>query len=108
MATVTGTRVLENYVGGAWTPAGDASELLDVENPATGEVLARVPLSGRPDLDAAVRAAREALPAWRGGAGVERARRPFTLRERVDARRAEPAPPGTTAEGKTNGGPRAG
>jgi malonate-semialdehyde dehydrogenase (acetylating) / methylmalonate-semialdehyde dehydrogenase len=101
MATVTGTRVLENYVGGAWTPAGAASELLDVENPATGEVLARVPLSGRSDLDAAVRAAREALPAWREVSVIERARRLFTLRERMDARRDELARSVTTEMGKT-------
>jgi malonate-semialdehyde dehydrogenase (acetylating)/methylmalonate-semialdehyde dehydrogenase len=100
MATVTGTRVLENYVGGAWTPAA-ASELLDVENPATGEVLARVPLSGRPDLDAAVRAAREALPAWREVSVIERARRLFTLRERMDARRDDLARSVTTEMGKT-------
>src|SRR3954468_8550617 len=101
MATVTGTRVLENYVGGAWTPAGAASELLDVENPATGEVLARVPLSGRPDLDAAVRAAREALPAWREGSVIERARRLFALRERMDARRDDLARSVTIEMGKT-------
>src|SRR3954451_16728183 len=101
MATVTGTRVLENYVGGAWTPAGAASGLLDVENPATGEVLARVPLSGAPDLDEAVRAAREALPAWREVSVIERARRLFTLRERMDARREDLARSVTTEMGKT-------
>ena len=56
--------MLDNYVGGAWTPAG-SSEQLDVTNPANGDVLARVPLSSAADLDAAVRAARAALPAWR-------------------------------------------
>ncbi|HKP20438.1 MAG TPA: aldehyde dehydrogenase family protein, partial [Thermoleophilaceae bacterium] len=61
--TESTTRVLDNYVGGSWTPAG-SSERLDVTNPASGEVLARVPLSNAGDLDAAVRAAREALPAW--------------------------------------------
>src|SRR4051812_48072625 len=74
--TESSTRVLDNYVGGSWTPAG-SSERLDVTNPANGEVLARVPLSNSSDLDAAVRAAREALPAWRGVAVIERARRLF-------------------------------
>ena len=45
--------------------AASGTEALDVTNPATGEVLARVPLSSAADLDAAVRAARAALPAWR-------------------------------------------
>ena len=49
----TATRVLDNYVGGRWT-AAEPREQLDVTNPATGEVLARVPLSPPADLDAAV------------------------------------------------------
>src|SRR6185312_10035176 len=42
-----------------------AEETLDVTNPATGEVLAQVPLSSASDLDAAVNAARSAMPTWR-------------------------------------------
>ena len=60
--TATATRTLRNYIAGQWTEA-EASETLEVTNPATGEVLARVPLSTRSELDAAVAAAREALPA---------------------------------------------
>ena len=37
--TEAGTRVLGNYIGGAWVPSTGA-EQLDVTNPATGEVLA--------------------------------------------------------------------
>jgi hypothetical protein len=37
-STITETKVLDNYIGGAWTPA-HATELLDVDNPATGEPL---------------------------------------------------------------------
>ena len=58
--------MLDNYVAGRWTPAtGDDGSSY---NPATGEVLARVPLSATADLDAAVRAARAALPEWRASA----------------------------------------
>jgi malonate-semialdehyde dehydrogenase (acetylating)/methylmalonate-semialdehyde dehydrogenase len=98
--TITETRVLDNYVAGAWTPAA-ATETLEVDNPATGEVLARVPLSSQSDLDAAVRAAREALPAWRAVSVIERARRLFALREGLDARREELARSVTTEMGKT-------
>ena len=45
MTAPTATRLLDNYVGGAWTPAAADADALDVTNPATGEVLARVPLS---------------------------------------------------------------
>src|SRR5215208_5617718 len=99
-STDTTTRVLENYVGGRWTES-ESTELLDVTNPATGEVLARVPLSTAGELDAAVAAARDALPAWRAVAVPERARRLFTLREKLDARRDELARSVTTEMGKT-------
>jgi malonate-semialdehyde dehydrogenase (acetylating) / methylmalonate-semialdehyde dehydrogenase len=98
--TITETKVLDNYIGGAWTPAS-ATEALEVENPATGETLARVPLSAQADLDAAVRAAREALRAWRDVSVIERARRLFALREGLDARREELARSVTTEMGKT-------
>jgi malonate-semialdehyde dehydrogenase (acetylating) / methylmalonate-semialdehyde dehydrogenase len=96
----TSTRLLDNYIGGGWTPSA-SSEALDVTNPATGKVLARVPLSAAGDLDAAVRAARDALPAWRAVSVIERARRLFTLRERLDQRREELARSVTTEMGKT-------
>jgi len=98
--------VLDNYVGGAWTRAS-AGEALPVTNPATGEVLARVPLSSGADLDAAVAAARAALPAWRAVSVIERARRLFTLREALDARREDLARSVTTEMGKTIGDARA-
>jgi malonate-semialdehyde dehydrogenase (acetylating)/methylmalonate-semialdehyde dehydrogenase len=99
MAT-TATRLLENYVAGRWTPSR-SGEALDVTNPATGEVLARVPLSTAAELDAAVSAARDALRAWRAVAVPERARRLFALRETLDARREELARSVTTEMGKT-------
>ena len=93
------TRLLDNYIAGRFTRAatGDA---LDVTNPATGAVLARVPLCTAADLDAAVGAAREALPAWRAVSVIERGRRLFALREGLDARRDELARSVTTEMGK--------
>jgi malonate-semialdehyde dehydrogenase (acetylating)/methylmalonate-semialdehyde dehydrogenase len=94
------TRLLDNYVAGSWTPAA-SSERLDVTNPANGELLARVPLSNAGDLDAAVRAAREALPAWRDVSVIGRARLLFALREGLQARSDELARTVTTEMGKT-------
>ncbi|WP_027008173.1 CoA-acylating methylmalonate-semialdehyde dehydrogenase [Conexibacter woesei] len=100
--SATATRLLDNYVAGAWTPATAASvDPLDVINPATGEVLARVPLSGAADLDAAVAAARAALPEWRAVSTIERARRLFTLRERLVERSDDMARSVTAEMGKT-------
>jgi malonate-semialdehyde dehydrogenase (acetylating)/methylmalonate-semialdehyde dehydrogenase len=102
MATqeVTNVRLLDNYVAGQWTPA-TSSEQLPVTNPATGDVLARVPLSSAADLDAAVAAARAALPAWRAVSVIERARRLFTLRQALDGRREDLARSVTLEMGKT-------
>jgi malonate-semialdehyde dehydrogenase (acetylating)/methylmalonate-semialdehyde dehydrogenase len=46
MSMAMTTRLIDNYIVGAWTPAGAASAVLEVTNPATGEPLARVPMSG--------------------------------------------------------------
>ena len=76
--------MLENYVGGAWVRASVA-EFLDVPDPSTGAVLARVPRSGTTDVDAAVAAARAAFPAWRDTPVAERTRRILALRALLEA-----------------------
>jgi malonate-semialdehyde dehydrogenase (acetylating)/methylmalonate-semialdehyde dehydrogenase len=106
MTAPTATRLLDNYVAGRWTPA-TAADALDVVNPATSEVLARVPLSSSGDLDAAVRAAREALPAWRAVSVIGRSQKLFALREGLVARREELARSVTVEMGKTIGDARA-
>ena len=55
---------LRNWIGGQAT--GSPGQSLDVINPSDGSLLSRVPLSGSAELDAAVSAARSALPAWSG------------------------------------------
>ena len=80
MATETASRTLRNFVGGGWVDAAGGGTLDDV-NPATGEVAALVPLSGEADVDAAVRAGREAFPGWRSTAPQKRARAVMALRE---------------------------
>src|SRR5947209_12754008 len=104
---LTTTRLLDNYIAGRWTPATAATDVLDVTNPATSEVLARVPLSGAADLDAAVTSARAALPKWRAVSTIARARKLFELRERLVARSEELARSVTAEMGKTLGDARA-
>src|SRR5689334_14430843 len=104
---VIATRTLDNYIAGQWPPAAAATDELDVTNPATGEVLARVPLSGAADLDAAVTAARAALEPWRAVSTIARARKLFELRERLVARQDDLARSVTTEMGKTIGDARA-
>jgi len=98
--TAETVRLLENYVGGAWRPAQTDAALED-RNPATGELIARVPLSGPADVEAAVAAARAAQPAWRATSVLVRARAVFALREALVAHREELAQLVTRDMGKT-------
>ncbi len=66
------------YIDGRWTPPSPDA-LFDVHDPATGKLLARVTQGSAADVDAAVRAARGALPAWGGLSGHARARHLYAL-----------------------------
>lgn len=57
-------RKLCNYANGHWVDS-NTSEWQEVINPATGETLARVPLSSPMEVAAAVDAAAAAFPQWR-------------------------------------------
>jgi len=60
------------WIGGkAVVPAGRTG---DVYNPATGEISKKVPLADAKTIDAAVKAAATALPAWRDTPPLRRAR----------------------------------
>ncbi len=54
---------LKNYAGGQWI-VPECHELLAVEQPSTGELIARVPLSLSVEVDRAVASAEAAFPAW--------------------------------------------
>ena len=96
----TALRTLNNYVGGHWAPA-EHDEALPVRNPASGQALARVPLSKRSAVDAAVAAAREAQVAWGATSPIVRARALFKLRDALDMQREQLAAIVTRDMGKT-------
>ncbi len=56
-------RTLKNYVNGQWVEAS-GDQWIDVENPSTGEVIARNPLSTKADVDRAIAAAHAAFAGW--------------------------------------------
>ena len=99
-AATTEDVVLQNYIGGRWVAAA-TDEMLADRNPATGELLGHVPLSGAADVDAAVRAARAAQPAWRATPPQERARVLMRIRDVLDEHRDELAGLVTRDMGKT-------
>lgn len=63
--------------------AADDGATLPVENPATEEILATVPAASAADVDAAVRAARAAQPAWKRLPGVEKAKLLHEIASRI-------------------------
>lgn len=74
---------LKNYIGGEWL-ASQSSEVQDVHNPATGEVIAQVPLSTVEEVNQAVTAAKEAFQEWRETPPLVRARYMFRLKELME------------------------
>jgi aldehyde dehydrogenase (NAD+) len=69
-------KVFGHFINGEWTEPG---ETFDVINPANREVIARVSQGTKGDVDAAVAAAKAALPAWQAMDGHMRARYLYAL-----------------------------
>lgn len=60
-------------VDGAWIQA-DSGETIEIRNPATGALIARVPNGGAAETKRAITAAERAMQAWRNALPAERAR----------------------------------
>jgi len=93
-------QILRHFVGGTWID-GSAVRVDDIPNPATGEVLTRVPHADSATVDAAVRAGVRAFPAWRETPVVERARVMFRCRELLERHFDDLAHSVTAENGKT-------
>src|SRR5438309_4761972 len=81
-AVITETKI-QNYVNGKWTES-NAREWLDVVNPATGETLAKVPLSDAGDIGAAIESAAAAFPEWRRTPPEDRIQPLFKLKQLLE------------------------
>jgi len=77
------TLKLAHHINGRWSHA-HATDWRDVVNPATGEVLASVPLAGPEDVNAAVEAAAAAFPEWRRTPPEDRIQPLFKLKVLLD------------------------
>ena len=91
---------LPNYIGGCWLEVEDV-ELLEDRDPASGEIIARVPLSAEAQVDAAVGAARAAAEEWRDVPVQARARAILALRQALVDHREELARLVASDMGKT-------
>jgi len=74
---------IPNYVDGQWRES-NAAEDLDVINPATGEALAKVPLSSAAEVARAVEAAASAWPEWRRTPPEDRIQPLFKLKQLLE------------------------
>ena len=73
------TAILPNFIGGSYL-VPSATETVPVLNPATGEVLSRIPLSGAEDVGRAVASAKDALRDWRETPPTDRVQPLFRLK----------------------------
>ena len=75
---------LQNYINNEWRQSS-ASEYLDVTNPATTEVIGKVPLSPGTEVDQAAQAAADALVTWRRTPPPDRVQYLFKLKNLLEA-----------------------
>ncbi|MDY6876633.1 MAG: CoA-acylating methylmalonate-semialdehyde dehydrogenase [Chloroflexota bacterium] len=93
------TLEIKNYIDGEWVAS--QGEIKDVVNPATGKVIARVPISTKDEIDEAVDAAKEAFPDWRRTPPLARVRCLFRLKELLEENFEEISRIQTMEHGKT-------
>ena len=73
-------KVYKNYVNGKWVEP-ENNGYVDIENPSTGKVIAKVPLSKKSEADKAIDIAHEAYLSWSQMPGPRRAKPLFKLRD---------------------------
>jgi malonate-semialdehyde dehydrogenase (acetylating)/methylmalonate-semialdehyde dehydrogenase len=105
MSTIQKNNAL-NCVAGEWF-AGHSTDVLEVFNPATSEVLAQVPQASDVDVQSAVKAASAAFPDWRRTPPQNRIQFLFKFRALLEQHADEIARQCTQENGKTFGESRA-
>ncbi len=75
---------LQNYINGKWVESS-TGKFREVPNPATAEILAKVPVSSAAELDEAVQAAHKAFQDWRRVPVTKRIQYLFKLKDLLEA-----------------------
>ena len=94
---------LEEYghlIGGEWT-AGDSGKMIDLLNPANGQVLTRIQAGNATDIERAVAAAAKAQKTWGQSAPAKRQAILLEMSRRLQARLQDYALLETLNNGKT-------
>ena len=76
---------LQNFVGGQWSDL-QYDKRAELINPATGEVFATAPVSGKEEVDAAFRSAADAFEGWRDTTPSERSLALLRIADSLEAR----------------------
>src|SRR4030042_232683 len=76
---IKSVKTIKNYIGGEWVES--KGEIVDVINPANCKTIAKVPVSTKEEINAAVAAAKDAFPDWRRTTPLARSRLLFRLKE---------------------------
>ncbi len=90
---------LSNFINGQWVKS-ETEKYEEVPNPATGEIIANVPISTKEDLEKAVSAAKKAFSSWKKVAVPRRARILFNYQQLLMEHTEELAKLITTENGK--------
>ncbi|MCM3215882.1 methylmalonate-semialdehyde dehydrogenase [Niallia taxi] len=98
MSTVTAEK-LKNYINGEWVES-NTTVYEEVYNPATKEVIGRVPISTKEDIEQATNAARAAFEKWKNVAVPRRARILFNYQQLLTKNKEELARLITIENGK--------
>ncbi|MHB8611444.1 MAG: CoA-acylating methylmalonate-semialdehyde dehydrogenase [Candidatus Dormibacteraceae bacterium] len=93
--------MIANLIGSSWRVPPDGTQSLPVYNPATGQIIEQVPLSGAKEVDAAVQAAAKAYLTWSRTAVMERVRLMFRYKALLEDHFEEIAAIITRHHGKT-------
>lgn len=75
--------ILKNYINGRWVES-KTKKYRDVINPATGEILAKTPMSTAEDTKLAIQAAKAAFWRWRSTPAQTRIRHLFRFRDALE------------------------
>lgn len=75
---------LKNFINGKWVSSKGLS-MQEVINPATGELLSRVPAGAAEDVDDAAESAHAAWPSWRNTPATQRIQYLFRMKQILEA-----------------------
>lgn len=92
--------IAKNFINGAWIKSC-GTDMLEIINPATRELLGKTPMGTAQDVDAAVNAAQNAFPAWKSTPAPDRIQYLFLLKAKLEEHFEDLAQMITREHGKT-------